>query len=273
MQVKFFMKKSGFFVISLALLIAVTGVVAADTGIDGVPETQGFVTSTASHVVGTVTETDSIVWQLAYEDLSIPPLNVSEIAGTMSYTEDTIADQGLVGYTKVQSLDTANAVAGTYNFNTEKLVEFVGLDTGRMISGEIMVVDIADYGYNNTGGLYLCPFAAQVTNESPGYCNIIELGSSVDVPLASLSTAADERHVQTFSDSAVAADYSIKLTGLGDVPAMGSATAYINAHLQEARTYEGVKAEDVSYSETSTAAGDIVLFQKVMGYQSGLRRY
>jgi hypothetical protein len=267
------MKRSMFFLISLVLLIAVTGVVIADTGVDGVPETQGFVTSTASQVVGTVTETDSIVWQLAYKDLDIPPLNVSEIAGTMSYTENTIADQGLVGYTKGQSLDTANAVAGTYNFNTEKLVEFMGLDTGRMISDEDMVLDIADYGYNNTSGLYACPFAAQLTNESPGYCNIIDLGSAVDVTLASLSTAADERHVQVFSDSAVAADYSIKVTGFGDVPAMGSATAYLNAHLQEARAYEGKKAEDVVYSETSTATGDITLFQKVMGYQSGIRRY
>jgi hypothetical protein len=267
------MKKFTFMVIALTVLFTLTGIVIADTGIYQVPETQGFVTSTASQVIGTATESDSIVWQLGDDNLTAPPLGIGVVIGTMSYTENTIADQGLVTYTKGQSLDTANQVAGTYNFNTEKLVEFVGLDTGRMISDEDMVLDTADYGYYNTSQLYICPFASQLTEESPGYCNIIEVGSSVDVTLASLSTAADERHVIENSDAAVEADYSIKMTGFGDVPAMGSATAYINAHIQEARVYEGQKAGDVSYSETSTAAGDITLFEKVIGYQSGLRRY
>ena len=72
-------------------------------------------------------------------------------------------------------------------------------------------------------------------------------------------------------DPGVAVGYNIKMTGFGDIPAMGSATAYIDAHIQEARTDDG-KAEDVTYSETSTAAGDITLFQKAIDYQSGLRR-
>jgi hypothetical protein len=268
-----YMKHATFFLIAMALLVALTGAVAADTGIYQVPETQGFVTSTASQVLGSVTETDSIVWQIGDDNLTAPPLEVGVVIGTMSYTENTIADQGLVEYTKVQSLDTASQVAGTYNFDTEKLVDFIGLDTGRMISDENMVLDIADYGYSDTSDLYICPFAAQVTNESPGYCNILEMGSAVDVTLASLSTAADERHVVESGDATVAADYTIKMTGFGDVPAMGSATAYINAHIQEARAYEGKKAEDLAYSETTTAAGDITLFDKVMEYQSGIRRY
>jgi hypothetical protein len=267
------MKKFTFMVMALTVLFALTGVAMADTGIDPPDETQGFTTSTISQALGTVTETDSIVWQWAYPDLNLTPLGIGAIATTMSYTENTIADQGLVEYTKAQSLDTDAAAAGTFNFNTEKLVDFIGLDTGRMISGENMVLDTADYGYHNTSQLYICPFASQLTSESPGYCNIIETGSSVDVTLASLSTVADERHVTPSGDAAVEADYSIKMTGFGDVPAMGSATAYINAHIQEARVYEGQKAEDVSYSETSTAAGDITFFDKVIGYQSGIRRY
>jgi hypothetical protein len=267
------MKKFTFMVIALAVLFTLTGVAMADTGIYQVPETQGFVTSTISQAVGTVTETDSVVWQLGDDDLDAPPLEVGEIITTMSYTENTIADQGLVEYTKGQSLDTQSQVAGTYNFKNGKQVDFIGLDTGRMLSDENMVLDTADYGYNDTAGLYICPFAAQLSNESPGYCNIIEVGSSLDVTLASLATAADERHVEENSDAAVEVYYYIGLTGFGDVPAMGSATAYINAHLQEAREYEGLKAEDVAYSETSTAAGDITIFSKEIGYQSGIRRF
>jgi len=265
------MKKFGLMVIAVAMLFALTGVAMADPGINAVPETQGIVTSTAIQAVGTVTETDAIVWQLGFPALTAPPLAPAGTNYIMSYTESTIADQGLVSYTKGQSLDTANKVAGTYNFNTQKVVEFVGLDTGRMLSAENMVLDGAGNA-QTTSTKYICPFATATSSVIPPFCNIIEVGSDVDVTLASLTTAADERHVMASSDPAVAVDYSIKMTGFGDIPAMGSADAYINAHIQEARTDDG-KAEDLSYSETSSAAGDITLFQKVIGYQSGFRRY
>ncbi|MBP1929336.1 hypothetical protein J2741_001883 [Methanolinea mesophila] len=266
------MKKLTIMVIALAMLVAFTGMAMADTGVNQVPETQGIVTATNIEALGTVTETDTIVWSLAYLDLTVPPLGDDEIYYVMSYTEDTIADQGLVSYVKGQSLDTANMVAGTYNFETGKVVEFIGLDTGRMLSSENMVLDGAAEGKDVATG-FICPFAVGVTEEMPPFCNIIEVGSDVDVTLASLTTAADERHVMKSSDPAVEVDYAIKMTGFGDVPAMGSADAYINAHIQEARTDDGAKAEDLTYSEMSTAAGDITLFQKVIAYQSGLRRF
>jgi hypothetical protein len=268
------MKKFAFMAIALAMLVAFTGMAMADTGINQTPETQGIVTATAVQCLGTVTETDSAVWQSAYTDLnSIPPLNGEEVAYTMSYTEGTIADQGLVDYTKSQSLDTANQVAGTSNFKTQKVVDFIGLDTGRMITSENMVLDGAGNGAA-AATKYICPFASTTWGNVSPFCNIIEVGSDADVTLASLSTSADERHVMATSDPAVAVDYNIKMTGFGDVPAMGSADAYINAHIQEARgSYDSPKAEDLVYSETSTAAGDITLFQKAIAYQSGLRRY
>jgi hypothetical protein len=266
------MKKFAFMAIALAMLVAFTGMAMADTGVNAVPETQGIVTSTAVQAVGTVTETDSVVWQMGYPDMAVPPLADQGVNYIMSYTENTIADQGLVSYTKGQSLDTANQVAGTYNFGTQKVVEFVGLDTGRMISDENMVLDGAGNGQTTTTK-YICPFASDVTDTVPPFCNIIQVGSSADVTLASLTTSADERHVMASGDPGVAVDYNIKMTGFGDIPAMGSATAYIDAHIQEARTGDGGKSEDVAYSESSTASGDISLFQKAIAYQSGMRRY
>jgi hypothetical protein len=268
------MKKLTIMVIALAMLVAFTGMAMADTGINQTPETQGIVTATDVQCLGTVTETDAVVWQLAYTDLgSIPPLLPEEVIYTMSYTEGTIADQGLVSYVKGQSLDTANKVAGTSNFKTDKVAEFIGLDTGRMISSENMVLDGAGNGAA-AATKYICPFASSTWGNVSPFCNIIEVGSDVDVTLASLTTAADERHVMATADPAVEVDYSIKVTGFGDVPAMGSADAYINAHIQEARgSYDSPKAEDLVYSEYSSAAGDITLFQKVIAYQSGVRRY
>ena len=141
-----------------------------------------------------------------------------------------------------------------------------------MISSENMVLDGAGNGQDTTT-TYICPFASAQPHTIPPFCNIIQVGSDVDVTLASLTTAADERHVMASGDPGVAVGYNIKMTGFGDIPAMGSATAYIDAHIQEARNGEDGKAEDVTYSETSTAAGDITLFQKAIDYQSGLRRY
>jgi hypothetical protein len=264
------MKKLSIMVIALTMLVAFTGMAMADCGINQVPETQGIATATNIEALGTVTETDAVVWTNAWQDMTIPPLNAGETIYVMSYSENTIADQGLVSYVKGQTLDTADKVAGTYNFDTGKVVEFIGLETGRMLTSENMVLDGAGNG-QTTSTRYICPFATAVTGTVPPFCNIIEVGSDADVTLASLTTAADERHVMASGDPAVAVDYSIKVTGFGDVPAMGSVDAYVNAHIQEARV--NAKAEDLSYSEYSSAAGDITLFQKVIGYQSGLRRY
>jgi hypothetical protein len=267
------MKKFAFVAIALAMLIAFTGMAMADTGINATPETQGIVTSTAVQAVGTVTETDSIVWQNAYADLTIPPLAAGETAYTMSYTENTLADQGYTSYVKGQSLDTANQVAGTYNFNTGKIVEFIGSETGRMLSDENMVLDGAGNGIN-TDTAYICPFASAVTNVVPPFCNIIQVGSNVDATLASVTTAANERHVMASGDPGVGVDYSIKVTGFGDTPAVVNlADAYVDAHIQEARTGAGNRAEDLVYSEMSTASGLVNLFSKDITYQSGLRRY
>ena len=84
---------------ALALVLS-TCTVMADTGEPQVPETQGFVTSTAMSAIGTVTETDSIVNIIANfveegSSLPYPLAGTTERAEyTSTYTENTIADQG-----------------------------------------------------------------------------------------------------------------------------------------------------------------------------------
>jgi hypothetical protein len=270
------MKTIGFVVIAMAMLIALTGMAVADSGVNQVPETQGITTALTIQAIGTVTETESMVWQLT----NVPALarNANGLAGAQvqyvsSYTENTIADQGYTSYAKTLAIDTANKVGNQYNVKADKIVEFIGSDTGRMISEESLLLD----GMGQTQAIndvMLCPFAAAVTTRFPAFCNIVEMGSAVDVTIGSLATSADERHVMANADPMVVADYSVKLTGFGDIPAMGSAMAYINAHIQEGRgADETLKAEDLVYSEVSTASGDITIFQKVMNYESGMRRY
>ena len=141
----------------------------------------------------------------------------------------------------------------------------------------------------------ICPFATGVNTTNPGaFCNIVQEGSSVDLTTGSLATGVAQRYIMKsagflsnnltypelpVSDTGVESDYSIRLTGIGDIPAMGSAQASINVHVQEARDENytplsypeaNLKAEDLVYSEISTASGEITLFQKLMRYNSDI---
>ena len=260
-------------ILTLTMMALITGGVVADTGIFQTPETQGLTTGTTIQALGTVTETDGLTWIISTD--TIPPEDLFFIYYATSYNEETIADQGLVSYAKTASLDTAEQAVGQDNFATSKIVEFIGLDTGRMTSSESEVIDGASSGFPGEDN-FICPFAATEFAFIPAFCNIEEMGSDMDLTIGSLATETGEHFLGYSADPGVSMDYSVKLTGFGDVPAMGSADAYINVHVQEAR--EGpvindgatgaIKAEDLIYSEMSTASGDITLFQKVMGYDS-----
>jgi len=50
---------------------------------------------------------------------------------------------------------------------------------------------------------------------------------------------------------------------------IGSASAYVKVHTQEARNSSLTKSQDLVYSETSTASGLINSFSKSIAYQSG----
>jgi hypothetical protein len=271
-------------------LILCTGLALADTGVPQVPETQGFVTSTMISAFGTATETDSIVSQIAsmalFGPAFEPPLFFyMDAVYASSYTENTIADQGFITYNKGITTDTEGMVAeNQYNVVTDKVVEFIGSDTGRMISDESTLLDGAGTPFYDEY-IMLCPFASGEYNWNPSFCNVVEEGSRVDLTTGSLTTGTSQRHIMPLSlditvtggwdlpasDAGTELDYNMKLTGFGDIPAAGSAEAFMNVHIQEGRTftfYDSLKAEDLVYSESSTAAGDIILFQKVMNYKS-----
>lgn len=277
------------------------------------PETQGLNTLTSVEVMGLATENEEMVWQMSSQDLSdntlaipflsyktpygvvvfhIPGLTTTaggtgEAQYTVSYSEDTIADQGTIQYGKQNSLDTRNQASNQENLDTDKVVSFEGSATERMTSSEDLLVDGASE-FERTVGLFICPFASGGQSVVPAYCNIVEMGSAVDITDGVLHTSAGERTVAASADVPVEAGYGIELTGSGDSAASGSASAYMQSHLMEGRmTFlagiygpggfsveqfgEG-KALDLSYSEETTASGEIYYFGKDMRYESGVRR-
>jgi hypothetical protein len=283
-----FMKITIIFI--LICLLALNAYVLADPGVPQTAESQGFVISTNMQALGTVTETDSLAWRIKNDDfpdkyggLDNPLFLIDAAEYSMTYSENTVADQGLVTYTKQGLVDTQAMVEPQSNVEMDKVVEFIGLDTGRMVSAEEQVLDGAGTAIP-TEWVFVCPFASGSHSVLPTFCNIVQEGSSVDLTLGSLATRADNRFVTALqasptgwddpvSDQGVASGYRVTLTGIGDVSALGSANAYLNIHLQEARginvTNES-KSEDLVYSEDTTASGEISLFSKAMSYTSKL---
>ena len=279
--------------------LLLTVVVVADSGDPAVQETQGFTTSTAMQIFGTAAETDSIAMNIddgyTIRYPSAPPMAPTSAVYSSSYSENTLADEGYVWYQKTIGFDTSGmAVSNQYNLMTEKLVDFVGSETGRITSEEQVTTDGASTGQDAPSLVLTCPFA--VGNEdsyNPSFCNIVQEGSSVDLTVGSLSTGTLERFIMVavpdvtqssygiawpypLADPGVESDYSITLTGFGDLPASGSATAYITAHVQEGRDVieDGSgpygqrypKSEDLAYSETTTVSGEITIFSKELNY-------
>ncbi len=288
--------KISHFCFVLLCLLACTGIAIADTGMPQVPETQGISSVTSIDGIGTMSETDNLAWSMVscgicgFEAATIP---FAHAQYAVSYGETTLGIQGDTTYAKSMRIDTASRVADQFNVVPSKFVTFQAIDAGRMTSDENIVLDGIAGGFPTEISL-ICPFGNSEDTAIPPFCNIVKEGSSLDLAQGSFATSAAERHVMPavpvtedegivfaapVGDAGVALDYQVTLTGIGNDVASGSAKAFMNAHIQEARNDLGIqfspsdpagadKSEDLTYAETSTASGAISIFQKSMSYQS-----
>ncbi len=289
----------------------VCSIVLADHAPTQTPETQGLDTFTNVVVAGISTESEEIVWQESSRALNDPPLSMPDtvhITGafitwthfpgflaarpgetqyTVSYSEETLAEQGFTNYLKQNSLDTRNQPANQDNLETDKVVAFEGSITGRMTSSESILVDGAGQ-VDISEDKFLCPFASGDQHLIAPYCNIVQMGSSVNIQDGLLHTSSGERSITSTADVPVEAEYHIQLSGIGQSAATGSANAYMQSHFQEGRMiltdhedlgpgfyleiYRLGQAVDIIYNEETRATGEISYFKKDMQYESGIRR-
>jgi len=278
----------------LVILVAFTCIAFADQPVPAVPETQGLVTSTGADVVGMAMETDSGAWVLTNDTtngIHTGILNPAQVQYTTAYDANILDQAGHTVLVKSMDLNTGNKVAATQsNVNANTLLTFVATgDGGNAVGSEDLLIDGA--GNSTTASdRMLCPFVGGSNMVIPAYCNIVQAGSSFDLTVGSVKTAANDRFVGTDATVPVALNYNINVqpygTTSGSIPAMGSASAYMKAHVQEAAgqtayssyspaanfptmTYAApVKSEDLQYSETSSASGVISTFSKSMSYIS-----
>jgi hypothetical protein len=215
--------------------------------------------------------------------VNAPPLEEGQRQAVNVYTEATDAKNGLnIEYSSTFNADTANKVLGTNNVQAHRSIQYETDPSkdGRMTSSEKLIMDIAGAAGNSAED-YMCPFAASKSGGvSPAFCNIVQMGSSMDVTYVSVVTDASLRDIQATADFPAEMAYSINAKGLiietadGLVmqPATGSISAFIDVHTQEARGNNDLPEADFVYKETTSASGLINSFVKSMYYQDGAIR-
>lgn len=274
---------------------------AADSGVPETEETQGITTATVMQVLGMATEEDTIIFDIddgyyAGGWPHAPPIAPSSVIYSSAYSEDTLVDQGVVSYNKNIDLDTRGiASENQHNLKTEKIIGFIGSDTGKLVSEETLLLDGAGAGTDTLTSI-TCPFATHDGSDIiPPFCNIIEMESDADISSGIVTTGTAERFIMQVvpdpgfgldwpwpkSDPGTEMNYAFSLTGVENYPAAGSASVSMDAHIQEGRNviqtvlpgetgggYDYPISSDIVYSEKTTASGQIDLFRKDMNYNS-----
>jgi hypothetical protein len=274
------LKSRQFGVITLlifSIFVASAGMVAADQVVPAVPGNQGISVQTVRIAEGLVMEQSSLALQISNQSLapnsSSAMLSPGQIQYTTVYDQSIVAQGGVTTLVKDLTINTKNTVAGQSNVKADTSVTFVTTtDGGNLVGEENLLLDGAG-NPTNASDRMICPFAAGDGNVIPAYCNIIQAGSKFDLIIGSVTTSANDRFVGTDATSPVVLNYNINVkpygTSQGQSPAIGSAMAYVKAHIQEARGWNITKNEDLTYSETSSAQGTITAFNKDIAYQSG----
>ncbi|OPY41880.1 MAG: hypothetical protein A4E41_00699 [Methanoregulaceae archaeon PtaU1.Bin066] len=257
------MKKIVSIVLTLAVLIV--GMAMAADPINATTETQGISTTTGAVVMGTMTNSESVVMTVSTMDLRdnpplgavgwsdgsdtwIPGINpgnlwadeiyygvsgvsLPERQAVMSYTESVLADNGYSEFNEMQSMDTGNKVANQKNFASTEQFDFVAFSDamGRATTSESLLLDLVSQG-SDASERFICPFATGDQGFIPPYCNVYEMGSSFTGSQVSEVTQAGTNFIAKSADVPNQASYSIGLSGTG------SAGAWINTHVMEGRT-------------------------------------
>jgi hypothetical protein len=224
-------------------------------------------------------------------------IDPGQVQYTTAYDANIVAQAGHTVMTKSMSIDTRNKVIGQSNINAQTGLTYIATaDGGNVVGSENLVLDGAGSATSSADRM-LCPFAAPLNGTIPAYCNIVQAGSRYDLTIGSVTATANDKFVSVDASAPVVLNYNINVkpygTTSGQIPAIGSTSAYIKAHIQEARTTNYVnvtaimndpreedlvnwvyvpttpqKTEDLTYSEASGAQGTITAFNKEMSYSS-----
>jgi hypothetical protein len=265
-------EKTGLLILSVVVVIVIFCTSAMADGVNQTNAIQGITTSTYIDAIGTVSINDNLAWISGSGSIS-PPLGGDDAVQTTTYSEYTSAVNGHTIYSKDFSVNTGNQVGSQSNVQSSRIITFEGLNGGRMVSDEELLIS-TEGNPSSAAGSTMCPFGSSGDSVIPAYCSIIKAGSHVDSEYISLATQASSRTIMAGIDIPVTLRYNINAHGIttanGVVPAQGSVSAYMRVHNQGGSGDSLTKASDFQYQDTSSASGIINSFTKYMTYQSGV---
>jgi len=268
------MKTTTFLVLLIGLFIIATGFAMADTGINATTETQGIKITTSIIAVGNFYSNTNVAWTTTTDGgglAGVPPLSDGALYQAV-YTEDTMSNGvGQIWYDKSLSIDTGESLNGQSNIETVKQLAFIGENGAQVHSDEyVMVSGTANPSATNKAAI--CVFAGSTSDTIPAFCNRVEAGSSIDMSVVNAITSTNTRFVVPSVDTPVALNHNIRVDELNGEPSIGKVSAYIQGIIMEGRNSTTGVYETLEFSETTSLEGEVHLFDKNMGYISGLKR-
>jgi len=273
------MKKFGIMVIALAMLVLMTGIVMADTGVNQTFETQGVSLVTSINAFGNMYSTTDVTWKQS----SVTPLPIKSAmtAGSYyvaTYSEDTQSNgEGDIMYDKDTNLETKAALNGQFNIEGTKEIAFAGYNGAEITSTDNIFLD-GTGNYSTTRDNVICLFAEASSSTIPAFCNRVEMGSTFTAEYINAVTESNARFVLESADTPVEVNHDIRVDTYGTpstgaaIPSYGKVSAFAEGLIMEGRGTSNASFETIEWSEESMVDGSIYLFDKNMHYESGVKR-
>ncbi|MDD1714787.1 MAG: hypothetical protein LUQ61_05975 [Methanoregulaceae archaeon] len=279
------MKSTFLIAVCVAIVLAASiGSAEAARAIPASNETSTLIVGVSASADGGLRARTNAAFQQGNEDLrDNPPLNatVGEGVATIVYQERTMATSGSVDYNKEVVLDTGNQISPQNNLEVVRDIDFSassdGTPQGNMLSTESVTVTecatSADMSAIGSAGGCPCPWGVQDTNQVlPSTCDTITAGSDVSVSEGHVTSDSSARTVAASVEEPVQLTYSIEVEASGqtdDDKAQGSATAYVDANLNEGMDGDSNQGTDVEYEQSTTVRGMIDLAMDVSWSSGG----
>ena len=258
-------------VVALAMLFV--GSAMADPGVNQTFETQGVSIVTSIQAEGNMHSATDVTWkQTSAQALtSVPPLT-SGVYYVSTYSEDTMSNGvGYIAYDKNTQLETKSRLNGQYNIEATKEISFVGQDGAEITSTDNIFMDGTGQA-QETKDVAICVFASDKSSYIPAFCNTVEAGSSFTMEVVNARTETNDRFVVASADTPSTLNHNIRVDSLSDLPSIGKVSAFMNGIIQESRNNSAGVFENIEFSEETSADGYITLFDKNMGWTSGIKR-
>ena len=268
--------KTKTFTILLAVTVFVIAMVGAGSAARPVPpsnETANLYVEISATAVGSLTSHTDLVFSQGNGNLSDnPPLESGEGVATIGYFEDTYATSGSIEYNKNVYVDTSAQTQPSNNLETERSIDYTnegdGDGVGRMYSTEAVMIDESATSSTSESGC--CPWGTSETDVLPATNVRVITGSEVDLKEGSVDSESSARIVSDNVDEGVAVEYSVDVSGSGQTgndAAVGEATVYVDAVIQEGAGNATNQTTDMSYEESVTVDGLVEIAMRT-GYSS-----